>query len=302
MQRKISRNIARLIFIILIGVPLIWSRPGIVQSVESTIDPPRDVTPFLNGYAKAIEGGQLSQIMSCYSDRFMSNGRGKQATERFWTMMLKRGPVNEFRVVLNHFKQYGDKAEVDGTVVFNGRRTPLQIRSIIKEDGQWRWYGRPIREIRVAKLHLSFGDPRWNGKTVPQGQQCLRFGGRPFTPPLKVKDIPAEANAIITEYSDRDWPPMDNGGHGRIGYTVTPGCKEVTVPSIPGHTFNLPPGFFLVEAHRGQEWDKAGAYMPPCSGGRGNRYYVTVKAIRRTGENDLKGQVLAIGTLELGRY
>jgi len=37
---------------------------------------------------------------------------------------------------------------------------------------------------------------------------------------LIIKGIPAEANAIILAFSDQSWPPMDNGGHGKIGYRL----------------------------------------------------------------------------------
>ena len=95
---------------------------------------------------------------------------------------------------------------------------------------------------------------------------------------------------------------MDNGGHGKIGYTIAPGTVEATVPSVPGHTFSLPEGFFLVAAQTNPSWDKAGAYLPPCSGGRGNYYYVTIKAVLQSPDKSQKTRVLATTKLELGRY
>jgi hypothetical protein len=155
----------------------------------------------------------------------------------------------------------------------------------------------------MVDLEISFTDSLWNGKKVPAGQQCSRFGGNGATPPLMVKNIPAGANALIMEYSDRDsqYRYMDNGGHGKIGYNITPGTKQVTIPSVPGHTFDLPKGFFLVSAHQAPNWDKAGAYMPPCSGGKENLYYVTVKAVYDAPEGK-ESQLLGKGRLTLGRY
>jgi hypothetical protein len=91
---------------------------------------------------------------------------------------------------------------------------------------------------------------------------------------------------------------MDNGGHGKIGYRIS--HEDVLVPSLPGHSFELPDGFFLVEAQRAPTWDKAGAYLPPCSGGKGNRYAVTVKAVEVS-----KGEVIRVleqTTLSMGSY
>ena len=151
----------------------------------------------------------------------------------------------------------------------------------------------------AADLELRFLDEAWNGETVPEGQQCQKFGGEAVSPPLHVGGIPERANALIVEFSDRDFPPMDNGGHGKFGLEIEPGAGSVEVGSVPGHTSDLPEGFFVVEEHQAPAWDKAGAYLPPCSGGRGNSYYLTVKAVHREGGETRE---LASGTLEMGKY
>ena len=127
-----------------------------------------------------------------------------------------------------------------------------------------------------AKLEISFADPEWDGKAIPIPHRC--GGSDASTPRLIVKNIPAGTNAIIMEYSDADWPDMDNGGHGKIGYRIPDGTTEITIPPVPANTFDLPEGFFLVAAHAGGHF-KPGAYMPPCSGGMGNSYYVMLFAI-----------------------
>ncbi|WNO07760.1 hypothetical protein [Teredinibacter sp. KSP-S5-2] len=141
----------------------------------------------------------------------------------------------------------------------------------------------------------------WNGNTVPQGQQCQRFGGAPSTPAYVVENIPRGTYMLVFEYSDRNYPPMDNGGHGRVGFLVKESIKHVAVPSLPGHSFDLPEDFLLIAEHNGAGWDKAGAYMPPCSGGKGNEYYVTVKAVKKV-KGHSKDKILAQQVVELGRY
>ncbi len=156
---------------------------------------------------------------------------------------------------------------------------------------------------KSAKLEVSFVDSIWDGKKVPKGQQCQRFGGsNPSTPRLKIKNIPPGTNAIIMEYSDETYSPMDYGGHGKIGYRIPENTKEIIIPSVPGHSFNLPEGFFIVSPHQAPDWDKAGAYMPPCSGGRGNSYYVTVKAVYQPSIDDKKFKLIGKAVLELGNY
>lgn len=163
--------------------------------------------------------------------------------------------------------------------------------------------GKSKEVSHLPELEVSFEDAKWNGKVIPDGQQCDRFGGKkPQTPRLVVKNIPHGSNAIIMEYSDESYAPMDKGGHGKIGYRIPEGTIEKTIPAVPGHTFDLPEGFFLVAEHANPAWDKAGAYMPPCSGGRGNYYYVTVKAMSYVSPDDKKPKLLGIGKLSLGRY
>ncbi len=155
----------------------------------------------------------------------------------------------------------------------------------------------------VAGLQLALDDPDWNGENIPAGEQCRRFGGdNPSTPRISVADIPAGTDAIVLEFSDRTYSPMDDGGHGKIGYRIEGNANEVIIPSIPGHTFDLPDEFFIVHEHLAPSFDTAGAYMPPCSGGAGNAYYVTVKAVEVISADGKQFNVLDQGTLELGKY
>jgi hypothetical protein len=158
------------------------------------------------------------------------------------------------------------------------------------------------KNAAAGQFQVVFADSKWDGKTIPYGQQCYRDGGKGSTPPLLIRNIPSEANALIFEYSDASYAQMNNGGHGKIGYSIQPGTAEITVPPVPGNTMSIPEGFFLISAHVNPSWDKAGAYLPPCSGGRGNSYYVIVKAVVRSVEKDQKPIVLGTMKLNLGNY
>ena len=156
-----------------------------------------------------------------------------------------------------------------------------------------------------AELELSFTDPAWTGEGIPEGQMCNRFNEgsakNPQSPELVVKGIPAEADAIVLYFSDRTFARMDNGGHGQVGYKIPTGSTEVTVPRIPGHTENLAENFWMVKAHGAPTWDTAGAYLPPCSGGRGNNYFIDVKAVKLGDNNDVSN-VLAEGSIKLATF
>lgn len=151
----------------------------------------------------------------------------------------------------------------------------------------------------ASDFNVQLSEPKWDGVNIPKGQQCQKFGGKPNTPKLSISGIPEHTNLIIFEFSDRDYPKMDNGGHGRIGYALNKYRRHITTPSMPGHSFFLPEGFFMIEAHRSPKWDIAGAYMPPCSGGKNHQYDVTVKAVKFNGEN---ATVLAEKNVSMGKY
>lgn len=145
-------------------------------------------------------------------------------------------------------------------------------------------------------IDVKFADNAWDGVKVPEGQQCQKFGGiNPSTPRLIISDIPAGSDAILLEYSDRDSKKMNNGGHGVMRFKINTTAENVEIPVVPGHTFEIPTEFTMVQAHRGAGWDIEGAYMPPCSGGKGHAYYVTIKIL-----ND--GKVTAETILEMGKY
>lgn len=155
----------------------------------------------------------------------------------------------------------------------------------------------------AQELKASLADPAWSGDGIPEGQQCQRFGGTdPKSPTVRVENIPAGAEAIILEFSDRSFARMDEGGHGKIGYKLSGENKDaVTIPSIPGHTEELPDGFFVAQVHRAPGWDKAGAYLPPCSGGRGNDYFIDIKAVELEGDNEVE-EILGETSVKMAKY
>jgi len=153
---------------------------------------------------------------------------------------------------------------------------------------------------QAADLTVEFADPAWNGSKIPAGQHCKKFGGAGATPPLTVSNIPPEANAIVVAFNDKSYQQLSyDGGHGKIGFHITPGAGTVTLPAVPGGTSDMPDGVWLVKKNRATgAWSSPG-YLPPCSGGRGNKYEAEVYAVILEG-NDYKE--IAEGEITLGRY
>ena len=137
--------------------------------------------------------------------------------------------------------------------------------------------------------------PPWDGVKVPKGQQCRLFGGNGATPEIILQGLPEGTVWVRVEFNDKSYAPLsENGGHGVIGFAVQ--GPEAVLPSAPGMTADLPAGAEVISpARSGGQYASAG-YLPPCSGGRGNRYMADVIAL------DADGAELARVPVELGRY
>ena len=147
----------------------------------------------------------------------------------------------------------------------------------------------------VAKLNVSFAEPVWNGVAVPKDQVCKRYGGEGAGPRLKIENVPTGTNAIIVSYNDKSFAPMDNGGHGVLQFSpVSSGV--VVLPSVAGETNTLPDG---VTSFKGTSW---GAYIAPCSGGRGNLYTADIQAVSLPTKEGQPGKLIGEGSIKLGEY
>lgn len=145
-----------------------------------------------------------------------------------------------------------------------------------------------------AEMSIKMGGG-WDGKRVPKGQHCTLFGGKGATPPMAVSNLPKGTAWVYVEYNDRDYKPLSrNGGHGIIGYPVKGSTADLY--SVPGLVDKLPGKAKVIAAARGTGQYASKGYMPPCSGGRNNRYFAIVKAISSA------GKVLEDQRIEIGRY
>ena len=146
------------------------------------------------------------------------------------------------------------------------------------------------------ELQVSFADPAWTGKEIPEGQHCKKFGGNGATPPLKLSGIPEGTAAVLVEFNDKSYQPLSRrGGHGIVGFRHA-GGSEAVLPAVPGGTKKTPDGTWIEKKNRATGAWRSPGYLPPCSGGRGNRYTAEVKAV------DADGKVLAKARITLGRY
>jgi hypothetical protein len=160
------------------------------------------------------------------------------------------------------------------------------------------------RAETIAPLTITFASPEWTGRAIPEGAQCRAQGGTKGSPALAVEGIPPGTTHLLVLFNDRSYPPLSSGGgHGTLRLDVPPGVSRLTVPSVPSETMTLPSGILVEAPHRGDVPGlRAGGYLAPCSGGRGNVYEAQVLAVSRTGQKDTPATILGEGTIVIGRY
>jgi hypothetical protein len=118
---------------------------------EEPVKMPSDVKAFLDKYSSDLVSGNVERIMANFSDRFLNQSR-KKAFYEIWFQNSPDSPIQRGLIsseaTVTVFEAQGDKAYVDGFCASKTRdhadkalKEPIGFRQIIKEQGQWKWYG-----------------------------------------------------------------------------------------------------------------------------------------------------------------
>jgi hypothetical protein len=100
---------------------------------------PPDVQAFLDSFRAAWISHDLAKFTSHYSDKYLNSGVRKGEIERFYKPILDAVASCETTIV--EFVAAGDRAHLAGWSTLNGERRPVTTPTIIKENGEWKWYG-----------------------------------------------------------------------------------------------------------------------------------------------------------------
>jgi hypothetical protein len=105
---------------------------------EELVKVPAGIQEFLDQYSMDMVSHDLEKIMLHYSDQYLQNGARKAEVEAF----IKRTilGITSFQVNITRFESQENKAYLAGFIRANVRKAPLSD-SIIKENGQWKWFG-----------------------------------------------------------------------------------------------------------------------------------------------------------------
>jgi hypothetical protein len=106
---------------------------------DEPVKVPPDVQEFLDSWRNALVSHDIGKVMTHYSDRYLNSGTRKGELERVWRQVI--GPVTSVEVGITDFEAAGDRAYLAGFSIFNRAKFMLQDTSIIKENGEWKFYG-----------------------------------------------------------------------------------------------------------------------------------------------------------------
>jgi hypothetical protein len=81
----------------------------------------------------------LAKVMSHFSDKYLNSGVKKGEVELSIRNVI--GLVTSLEVGITDLVPAGDKFYLPGFVSLNGTKYVLPDTSIIKENGEWKWYG-----------------------------------------------------------------------------------------------------------------------------------------------------------------
>jgi hypothetical protein len=112
------------------------SQPGKDEPVKV----PADIQEFFDKLNNDTVSHDFAKSMTHYSDRYLNSGVRKGELERWRRQWI--GSVTSVKVVITDFVPSGDRAYLTGFVIFTPFGTfPITDTSIIKENGEWKWYG-----------------------------------------------------------------------------------------------------------------------------------------------------------------
>jgi hypothetical protein len=101
---------------------------------------PPDIEEFLDKHNNDVLSHDVPKVMAHYSDKYLNSGTRKGEVERFWRQPI--GLITSIKWTITDFVPMGDRAYLTGFTISNTfGKWPITETSIVKENGEWKWYG-----------------------------------------------------------------------------------------------------------------------------------------------------------------
>ena len=113
--------------------------PVQILSMDKPVKVPPDVEAFFDKVDSDILSHDLATVMCHYSERYLDSGMRKGELERSWRQNIIG--ITSAHGVKTDFVADGDKAYFTGFIGSWFGKSMLLETSIIKENGEWRFYG-----------------------------------------------------------------------------------------------------------------------------------------------------------------
>ncbi len=107
------------------------------------VELPPDVKAFITNYNQVLSDTNMMKIANFFSDRYLHDGFTKQMVLKWLTRTLSY--TSGAKIIITKFEPEGDEVKIDGLLKDKYFEAPFITGSmLIKENGQWKWYGNQI--------------------------------------------------------------------------------------------------------------------------------------------------------------
>ena len=101
---------------------------------------PPHIREFLDRHNNDLISHDVAKAMANYSDKYLDSGIRKGERERI--IRQNNDSLMSYKMTITDFVSAGDRAYLTGFVIINNLFTnSITDTTIIKENGEWKWYG-----------------------------------------------------------------------------------------------------------------------------------------------------------------
>jgi hypothetical protein len=106
---------------------------------DKPVKVPPDVQEFLDKHRDDSISHDITKVVSHFSDKYLNSGVTKGKLEQALRPLLDS--ITSLEIAISDFIPAGDKAYLTGFMNSNLGKLPIAETAIIKENGEWKWYG-----------------------------------------------------------------------------------------------------------------------------------------------------------------